>query len=163
MLTNRSVSVARAVQSEATKGSLVTECLLETEDEVSSACSEYGEKLETLYSILQENQPKLDSMKGLATDLRNIKLAVTNSKPAPKSPEVDAALAAAKSAEEKFGKGSDEAKVAWTELEDVAAAGLSNALGGGLSPEECELADHAQAACEALEALNNALKKSRAT
>jgi len=124
---------------------------------------EYGEKLESLYSILQENQPKMDSMKTLANDLQNIKLAVTASKPGAKSPELDAALEAAKAAEKEFGKGSAEANVAWAELEEVASTGLSNAMGAGLSPEECSIADNAQAACEALEALSNALKNARSS
>jgi len=136
---------------------------LETEDDVSNACVEYGEKLESLYGILQEYEPKMGSLKTLSTDLQNIKLAVTSSAPAPKSPELTAALEAAKATEKEFGKGSKEAMVAWSELEEVASTGLSNAMGKGLSAEECEIADNAQAACEALEALSNALKKAKST
>lgn len=113
--------------------------------------------------MLQEYQPKMDGMKSLADDLQNIKLAVASSAPAPKSPEVTAALEAAKAAEKEFGKGSKGATVAWSELEEVASTGLSNAMGKALSAEECEIADNAQAACEALEALSNALKKAKST
>lgn len=150
-------------RSEASKGSLVSECLLESEDDVSKACLEYGEKLESLYGILQEYEPSMVNLKTLATDLRDIKLAVTSSVPAAKSPELTAALEAAKATEKEFGKGSKEAIVAWSELEEVASAGMSNAIGKTLSAEECEIADNAQAACEALEALSNALKKAKAT
>jgi len=130
---------------------------------VSNACLEYGEKLESLYTLLQDSAPKIDGMKTVAAELQNIKLAVTSSAPAPKSPELTKALEAAKAAEKEFGKGSKEATVAWSELEEVASSGLSNAMGKGLSPEECEIADNAQAACEALEALSNALNKAKAT
>jgi hypothetical protein len=130
---------------------------------VSNACIEYGEKLESLYGILQEYEPSMVNLKTLATDLRDIKLAVTSSAPAAKSPELTAALEAAKAAEKEFGKGSKEAIVAWSELEEVASAGVSNAIGKTLSAEECEIADNAQAACEALEALSNALKKAKST
>lgn len=130
---------------------------------MSNACIEYGEKLEALNSILEEYKPKFDGLKSLAGELQNIKLAVTSSQPAPKSLEVTAALEAAKSAEQEFGPGSPEATVAWSELEEVASAGLSNAIGKGLTAEECEIADNAKAACEALEALSNALAKQKST
>ena len=149
--------------SEASKGSLVSECLLESEDDVSNACIEYGEKLESLSGILQEYEPNMVNLKTLASDLQTIKLAVGTSAPAVKSPALTAALEAAKATELEFGKGSKEATVAWAELEEVASAGLSNAIGKTLSAEECEIADNAQAACEALEALSNALKKAKAT
>jgi len=133
------------------------ECL--TDEELSQACIDYGEKLKTLYSMIEEQVPKMEAVKSLATDLKAIKLNVAKSAPGPDSPEMREALKAAKAAEAEFGKGSPEAAVAWDNLEEIASSGLKNAMGTRLD-QEC-LVDSAIEACQALEELDRALKMNK--
>lgn len=125
---------------------------------MSKACSEYGDKLDTLYDLLKENQPKLDMMKALVTDLQAIKLAGGGARgaAAPDSPALQTALREAKLAEAAHGSGSPEAAVAWAALEELASSGLGNALGARLD-DECLVETAAAGACQALEELNRAL------
>ena len=138
--------------SAATKGSLEDEC--ELDEELNSACEQYEEQKTQLAAALQELQsdPKLAQMKELAASMKNIKLTVQQKTAAPPSPAVTAALQAAMDAEQEFGKGSPEAVVAWSELEEVASSGLENSMGARFD-EEC-LVESAQAACEALDELD---------
>lgn len=136
-------------------GGADTECDV---DASSAACMEYSEKMEALQKLMDEYQPKVDQLKSLATEIQAIKVTASQAPPAASSPALKTALAAAKEAEAKFGKGSPEATVAWAELEDVAASGLGNAMGTRLD-EEC-LVDKTVEACTALEELNRAISAS---
>jgi CP12 domain len=138
-------------------GSLDTECLIG--DDISKACTEYGDKLDSLYRLLQESKPKLDMMKSLATEMKAIKLTVKQSTPAPDSPALQSALKEAKQAEAEFGKGSKEAAVAWDAVEEIASTGLGNSMGPRLD-EEC-LVETAMEACQALDELNRALNSQK--
>jgi hypothetical protein len=138
------------------KGSLDNECLLEDDGSVSRACEEYHNKLDTLYDLVQQIGPKREYMQKLAEEMQAIKLAVNEgaSRPAAggrNSPQLQAALAEAKATEEEFGRNSPEARVAWDNVEEVAAAGLDNAMGPRLD-EEC-LVETAMEACRAIEEL----------
>mmetsp|Transcript_8949 Transcript_8949/g.19199 ORF Transcript_8949/g.19199 Transcript_8949/m.19199 type:complete len:212 (+) Transcript_8949:67-702(+) len=122
--------------------------------------AEYQEKVEALAALLKEQQEKIASIKSLAEDLKGIKL----SKPEGGSSSVDSAqmskaLEEAKSATEKFGMDSNEAKLAWETVEEIASSDVGEALKGSLE-EEClvETID----ACEAIEALQAALSKNEA-
>jgi hypothetical protein len=131
------------------------ECL--TEEEASKACMEYGEKLDQLTELVKKNKPYVEQMKGLAAELKQIKIKAAPAQPAADSPELRAALKAAQEASEKYGPTSPEAKVAWDIVEEEAAAGVDNALGGMLT-DECLV--ETLEACEALDELNRALKVS---
>jgi len=129
------------------------DCLVE--EEISKDCLEYSDKLDELYSLLKMNQPKLEQMQSLAKEIQSIKLTSFEAKPARDSPELRAALEEAKEASSKFGADSAEARVAWTEVEDVAASGLGNSMGTRLD-QEC-LVETTMEACQALEELNRAM------
>ena len=130
------------------------------EDEISSACRDYGEKLDELFSLIQENQPKIDRMRSLASNMKDIKLTVAEKEKtvnAQASEALNIAIREAKRTEEEFGKGSPESNVAWSEVEEVASTGLENAMGTRLD-EEC-LVDQTMDACRALDELNRALEE----
>lgn len=147
----------RYCYSVATAGSLNEECL--TEGEVSQACMEYGEKLDELSQLVNQQKPQVEKMRGLATELQKIKLAVAPSQPASDSPELRAALKEAQEASKKYGPTSPEAKSAWEDVEEIASSGVNNALGGMLD-DECLV--EAMEACEALDELNRALNLNKA-
>ena len=122
---------------------------------------DYESKMEELKSLVGNfEMSKFDQMKALTAELKSLKLTVDRvSKP--DSPELKAAvrkaLEEAKAIAAEKGADSPEAKVAWAEVEEVASAGLQNAVGARLD-EEC-LVDTALEACQALEELNRALAK----
>jgi hypothetical protein len=103
----------------------------------------------------------------MAADVQKIKIPVPGNKddvkPAGASAALVAALEEAKRITAEKGLASNEAKVAWDNVEEIAAAkSLSNALGGSMSADEC-LVDAAIEACEALEELNRALQLKTST
>lgn len=129
------------------------ECLV---DAASAACMEYNTKMQLLQNLLNEQLlPKMTAVKSLATEIQAIKIQAAEITPAASSPALQEALDQAKSTETKFGKGSPEAILAWSELEEIAAAGLGNAMGARLD-EEC-LVDQTIQACIAMEELNRAI------
>jgi hypothetical protein len=135
-------------------GSMDTECLL-TDGEISDACLDYSGKLNSLQEILGEYSPKLSTLKSLTDEMANIKMTVSNSQPSSDSPEMRAALENAKAISAEKGATSPDAKIAWAELEEIASAGTSNAMGTRLD-EEC-LVESAKEACMALEELQRVL------
>lgn len=126
-----------------------------TEEQLSKDCVEYGKKLDELQSILKQQAPYLDNVKNIVGEIQAIKLPKVSGKPAESSPQLKAALAAAKKTSRKFGADSPEARVAWSEVEEIAASGLENSMGTNLA-EEC-LVDSAMEACMALEELNRVM------
>jgi hypothetical protein len=144
--------------SEATKGSADEECL--TEGEASKACMEYGQKLDQLSALVEKQGPIMSSVKSMADEIKKIKLAIPQPKFGKDSPELQKALAYARKVTEEEGIASSAAKVAWGEVEEISAAGISNSLGGKLTSDEC-LLDAAQEACEALDELNRVLSLSK--
>jgi hypothetical protein len=105
----------------------------------------------------REQSVKLQKMKALAEEMKNIKLGSSTGKSAPASPKMREALAVAKDASEKFGATSPEAKLAWETLEEIASSDNSEAMAGALSEEECSIEETAMEACMALEELNRVL------
>jgi hypothetical protein len=135
-----------------------TECEV---DAASSICMEYNAKLQALQTLLNEQVlPQMTAMKSLATEIKAIKLQAAEVAPAASSPALREALQNAKDTELEFGKGSPEAMVAWFDLEEIASAGLDNAMGMRLD-EEC-LVDQTIDACTALEELNRAISAAAA-
>jgi hypothetical protein len=119
---------------------------------------EYGEKLQELNTLLQQNTQYVSTMKNIASELKAISMTVATAKPAARSPAVTAALEHAKATELEFGKNSPEARVAWSELEEIASTGLENAMTPILDNTNCAI-DSSIEACEALEEVSRVLSK----
>jgi hypothetical protein len=134
----------------ATLGSLNEECNVDVEV-VPQECLEYGEALEELQDLIASTKPVTASTSGVEP----VKLSVPSGVAGVASPELRAALEEARVATAKMGLTSTEAMVAWETVEEIAASGNSNALGGGLdSTDGCSVEEAAQEACAALEELN---------
>jgi hypothetical protein len=97
----------------------------------------------------------MDRIKELALDIRAVKLAEPPKGSGQDSPALQAALKKAKAISAEKGSDSPEAKLAWEEVEEVAAASNENALGGMLLEDEC-LVETIEA-CEAIMELQRAL------
>ena len=138
------------------------ECELD-EDMISKACLEYNDKLEELQAIIAQSSQAVSKVKNIAQELKDIKMTVAQASTTVESPEMKAAIKAAYDSalqtEQKFGKNSPEARVAWTDLEEVASSGLSNAMGPILNAENCDIEETSITACEALEEVNRVLSK----
>jgi len=136
----------------ATMGNLNDECDVET---VSQECRDYGEALDELQELIAANAVPEDKtfVKELATTVSPVKLTPPETAGAPKSFELEQALVEARKITSKLGLSSPEAAIAWETVEQIAAAGNSNALGGSLSSDEC-FVEAAQEACDALEELH---------
>jgi hypothetical protein len=134
-----------------------SQCL--TEEEVSSACLEYADKLDELKESIRTIAPKMRELHSMAGEMNAIKLKVQSSQPGPDSPQLREAVKRAQSVSQDKGASSPEAKVAWAEVEEIASSGLSNAMGSRLD-EEC-LVESAMEACMALEELNRVLGLNR--
>jgi len=139
----------------ATKGSLDEECEVEPVD---PDCIEYSKQLDELAALLEANKPKLSSIaSSMADSVNQVKLAAPDATAAENSPQLKAALEEARRITKESGLDTAEARVAWETVEEIAAAGNSNALGGSLSEDEC-LLEAAAEACAALEELNRVIE-----
>jgi len=137
----------------ASMGSLVDECEVEI---VSQECLEYNEALEELQGLMEANafpdDPKTFA-KELAETVQPIKLSAPTTSAGAPSLQLEQALKEARSITASEGLASSKAAVAWETVEEIAAAGNSNAMGGVLSEDEC-FVEAAKEACVALEELN---------
>lgn len=118
------------------------------------ACQEYNKKLVELSQLIEEVEPKMDIVKSLASEISAIKIANPEIKAGADSPTLRKALALAQQATEKYGVDSSEAKLAWEDVEELAAAGTENSMGENLL-DEC-LVEKIEA-CEGLEELQRVL------
>lgn len=136
----------------ASMGNLNDECEVEN---VSQECLEYSQALDELQDLIAANAMPEDKtfVKELASTVSPIKLQPPNTGAAPKSYELEKALVEARKITSELGLASTEAAIAWETVEQIAAAGNSNALGGSLSSDEC-FVEAAKEACEALEELH---------
>eukprot|EP00536_Pseudo-nitzschia_multiseries_P001068 jgi/Psemu1/282771/fgenesh1_pg.13_\ len=140
----------------ASMGSLTDECEVEV---VSQECLEYNAALEELQELIQASQPQMSSLSGdISKTLNTVKLSAPIASVAPQSPELQNALAEARSVTAEQGLDSPAAAVAWEAVEEIAASGSTTALGGKLTADEC-LVEAAQEACAALEELNRIMDK----
>lgn len=124
---------------------------------------EYKTKIDALSQLLEQERAKLEAVKTLALDIRNIKLSTPDlTAPAQDATAIQAALNEAKVITEKFGVHSKESKLAYEAVEEIASSDNSAAMKGTLD-EECLV--EALEACAVLEELENAinLEKSRYT
>mmetsp|Transcript_45132 Transcript_45132/g.130315 ORF Transcript_45132/g.130315 Transcript_45132/m.130315 type:complete len:216 (-) Transcript_45132:124-771(-) len=115
--------------SEATKGSSMDECDVEAPTQ---ECKDYGQFLDELKNIQDMMAQKDEEKKKLkfVDVLKNVKLTSAKPSKARHSPELEAALEAAKKATAEFGATSKEARLAWEDYEEIASSGrLDNAMG----------------------------------
>jgi hypothetical protein len=144
--------------SAASQGSMDSDCLVES----SADCEDYSDKLDQLAKLIEESKPKLDAMRRMATDIQAIKMVKQPAEE--KEPEyyqkeanarMQEAIAYARKISEEKGFDSPDARVAWTEVEDIASSGLSHAMGKRMD-EEC-LVETAMEACQAIDELNRVM------
>jgi hypothetical protein len=127
-------------------------------DDVDKACLEYNAKMEELEAIIKAQKDSVVALKEMVVSVQKVKLAVPEAKSGEPSPGLTAALAEAKKITEEKGLDSPEARVAWANVEEIASADNSNALGAGLTADEC-LVDAALEACAALEELERLIEE----
>jgi len=102
-----------------------------SKEQVAEAAKQYKEQLKQLNLRKADNlDEKLAEMRQIATEMQSIQIEDAPKKAAQDSPELRAALAAAKEASEQHGATSSEARIAWETVEEIASSGLDNALGG---------------------------------
>lgn len=130
------------------------DCDIESVDE---ACLEYGKQLDELANLMKTQQPNMQAMKQMAESIKQVKLATPTPVTAANSAQLEKALAEAKDVTAKMGLTSAEARVAWETVEEIAASGVGNSLGGMMTEDEC-LVDAALEACAAMEELNRLLE-----
>lgn len=129
-------------------------------DEPSAECLDYGEKMEELNKLLKLHRPMITEVKRIAEEIQSIKLKASEIKPGSDSPELRAALDNARKTSKEFGATSAQAKVAWAEVEEIASASNSLAIGARLD-EEC-LVETIEA-CEAIEEVQRVLNLGKST
>eukprot|EP00533_Pseudo-nitzschia_delicatissima_P015551 CAMPEP_0197265704 /NCGR_PEP_ID=MMETSP1432-20130617/2558_1 /TAXON_ID=44447 /ORGANISM="Pseudo-nitzschia delicatissima, Strain UNC1205" /LENGTH=223 /DNA_ID=CAMNT_0042730475 /DNA_START=44 /DNA_END=715 /DNA_ORIENTATION=+ len=144
--------VNAADNSAASMGSLDTECEVEN---ITDECLEYGLALDELQELIAANgMPDNKAFeKEIATTVNPVKLTPPETGKAPNPPQLQAALVEARKLTSELGLASPEATIAWETVEEIAAAGNSNVLGGSISADEC-FVEAAKEACEALEELH---------
>lgn len=115
-------------------------------------------ELQASMEIMQRNRYFRNDqqlIKDVAAELQAIKLTPPAKKPAPRIPGLWDAKLKARAVSQQFGNDSQEARLAWEEVEEIASSGLSNAVGGNVQ-ENCDLVQAAEA-CMALEELDRFL------
>lgn len=141
----------------ATMGSLDDECEIEN---VTKECLEYGEALDELQDLIEStSSPDFAAME-LASQVRPLKLQPPATGAGQPSFELENALVEARKITSEQGLTSPEAKIAWEIVEEIAAYGAANALGGPISVDECYV-EAEKEACQALEELHKLLSKDK--
>ena len=122
--------------------------------------AEYENKVKSLAQMLTKTREELDMVKQLAEDLKGVKLASPTRVSSEEESEdfasaMTKALAAARTATDKFGVDSTQAKLAWETVEEIAASATDDEATRAPLDEECliELIE----GCEALEKFKAAL------
>jgi hypothetical protein len=141
--------------SEVSLPSLDQECEVE---EVSAKCEDYGRFLDELVTLRDAMGSSDTSTKqSLAATLKMVQLTPPKAgAPVTSSPELTAALTAAKEATAAHGIASVEARLAWETYEEIASTGYSNAVGVNLA-EECSVEANGLDACKAMEELQRVM------
>jgi len=103
-----------------------------SEDELIAAYNEVGKSMELMRdkrrrasASFKDNQ---ELMRDVASELRAIKLSPPSKQPAPTIPGLWDSKLKARAFTQQFGATSPEARLAWEEVEEIAASGLENAL-----------------------------------
>lgn len=128
-------------------------------DPNSEEFKEFDEKMSALGSLLEENKAKLYAIKSLAQEVQSIKISPPTTTASSNEeqnilPMIKELVAQAKVATDKFGADSNEAKLAWENVEEVSASNNSVATMPTLD-EQC--LTEALEACEALEELERVI------
>lgn len=128
------------------------ECL--TDDFSIDACKQYESRVSALAEILESQKATIESVKNLASEISALKISSPDVAKSIDSVELRMALESAKTASEKFGADSTEAKLAWETVEEIASSDNSEASKPSLY-DEClvESID----ACNALEELSRVM------
>jgi hypothetical protein len=140
------------IHSEASKGSLDQECLVEN---TTPECLDYGRFLDELVTVrdaMAESKQKVS----LVDALQAIRINAADGVKVKSSPELTQALTAAKQATSEFGVTSVEARLAWETYEEIASAGYENTVGVVSLLEECSVEAGAEA-CKAIEELQRVM------
>lgn len=130
-------------------------------DENNRLCLEYDSKKEELAAAIKSTldlnamQTQLERIKAMAEEIQAIKITAAATQPVKSTPQISAALQAAKDAVAEFGADSTEAKMAWETLEEISSSGLANSIGKRMD-DEC-LVETAMEACMALDELNRVM------
>lgn len=131
-----------------------------TDAQLLQATEEFQSNLNTVQRLTKDLKDHQKHMNDVAKEMQALKLIAPENRPAPKSPQLDAALSRAKQMSTEFGNTSQEARLAWEEVEEIASSGLENAMGEDMT-EEClvEAAEH----CLALEELDRFINYEKIT
>jgi hypothetical protein len=126
-----------------------------SDEELARVTAEFQDNIQTVQRFTKDLQYHQQHMNDVAEKMAAIKIMKPENRPAPRSPELDAAMTKAKQMSTEFGPTSNEARLAWETVEEIASSGLENSMGENMT-EECmvEAAEH----CLALEELDRFMK-----
>jgi len=116
----------------------------------SHSCIEYTQSMMELHRLVEERNARMRNLdqyrqqtaNWLQQSVRPIKLSQSKGKAGQDSPQVRAALQEAYEVTHQYGFESPEAKMAWSNLEEVSSAGLDNAMGPRYTSQECMVMDY---------------------
>ncbi|KAL3904029.1 MAG: hypothetical protein SGARI_005114 [Bacillariaceae sp.] len=108
---------------------------LMSDSDLMKAAAEFSSNLDVVQRLTKDLENHQKYMNDVAREMAALKIEAPESRPAPKSPELDAALTKAKQMSEEFGNKSQEAKLAWEVVEEIASAGLENSMGVDMTEE----------------------------
>ncbi|KAL3937560.1 MAG: hypothetical protein SGARI_002077 [Bacillariaceae sp.] len=131
-----------------------------SDSELLKATSEFQTNLATVQRLTKDLKDHQKHMNDVAKEMQALKLQAPENRPAAKSPQLDAAVTKAKQASQECGNSSKEAQLAWETVEEIASAGLDNAMGDDMT-EECLV--EAAEACLALEELDRFINYEKIT
>lgn len=129
-----------------------------SDERLAQANAELQASLEMIQHLTREFKYNEKHMKDVTAELQAIKLTPPEKKPAPRIPGLWDAKLKAKATSLQFGNASPEARIAWEEVEEIASAGLENAMGEDMR-QTCLV--EAAEACLALEELDRFLNVER--
>ena len=132
-----------------------------TDEQLRQATSQYEANLKTVQRLTKDLKKAQKHMSDVATQLQALKIQQPENRPAPQSPALQKALEKAKSVSAEYGNKSQEARLAWEDVEEIASAGLSAAFDVEDMTEECLL--EAAETCLALEELDRFINYEKIT
>ena len=138
----------------------VNRAMVMSDADLLKASEEFKANLSTVERLTKELKGHQKHMNDVAKEMQALKLTPPDQRPAPKSPKLDAAVKDAKAASEKFGSKSEEARLAWETVEEIASSGLENSMGEDMT-EECWV--EAAEICLALEELDRFINYEKIT
>ena len=125
-----------------------------TDQDIEQANAEIYASLQMIQQRTEKLVYNQSQMKDVVAELQAIKLSPPEKKPAPQIPGLWDAKLKARAISQQYGNTSAEARLAWEEVEEIASAGLENAMGEDMT-QQCLV--EAAEACLALEELSRFL------